>query len=31
MEVKIGLAPFGVYKDCVSGFWVCTSGKFIQN
>ena len=26
MEVEAGLAPFLVYKDCVSCFWVCTSG-----
>ena len=25
------LAPFSVYKDCVSGVWVCTSCKFNQS
>ena len=28
MEAEIELDPFGVYKDCVSGSWLCTSGKF---
>ena len=31
MEVKVGLAPFGVHKDYVSGFWVCNSGSFFSN
>ena len=31
MEVDVVLAPFGVYKDCVSGFWVCACGKFNQS
>ena len=31
MEVEVGIAHFGVHKDCVSGFWVCTSGKNNQS
>ena len=30
-EVEVELAPFSVYKDCVSGVWVCTSCKFNQS
>ena len=29
-EFEVGKAPFRVYKDCVSGVWVCTSCKFNQ-
>ena len=31
MEVEVDLAPFLVYKDCVSGVWVCTSRTFNQS
>ena len=31
MEVEVGLALSVVYKDCVSCFWVFTSGKFNQS
>ena len=31
MEAEVELAPFLVYKDCVSGFWVCTSCKVNQS
>ena len=30
-EVEVKLALFSVYKDCVSGVWVCTSCKFNQS
>ena len=30
-EVDVELALFSVFKDCVSGFWVCTSCKFNQS
>ena len=30
-EVHVELVPFSVYKDCVSGVWVCTSCKFNQS
>ena len=30
-EVEVELAPFSVYKDCVSGFRVCTSCKINQS
>ena len=30
-EVEVELAPFSVYKDCVSGVWVCTYCKFNQS
>ena len=31
MEMEVGLAPCGVYKEGFSGFWVCSSGKFNQS
>ena len=31
MEVEVEIAPCSVYKDCVSGVWMCTSCKFNQN
>ena len=31
MEVEVKLAPFVVYKDIATCFWVCTSGKFTQS
>ena len=30
-EAEVKLAPSPVYKDCVSGDWVCTSCKFNQS
>ena len=30
-EVEVELAPFSVYKDCVSVVWLCTSCKFNQS
>ena len=30
-EVEVELATFSVYKDCVSGVWVCTSGNINQS
>ena len=30
-EVEVKLAPLSVYKDCVSGVWVCSSCKFNQS
>ena len=31
MDVEVELASFSVYKDCVSGVWVCISCKFNQS
>ena len=31
MEVEAGLAPFVVYKDCLSCFWMRTLGIFNQS
>ena len=31
MDVEVELTPFSVYKDGVSGVWVCTSCKFNQS
>ena len=31
MEVEVRLAPFVLYKDFVSCFLLCTSGKFNQS
>ena len=31
MEGEVETATFGVDEDCVSGFWVCVSGKFNQS
>ena len=30
-EVEEKLAPLSIYKDCVSGVWVCNSCKFNQS
>ena len=30
MEFEVSKAPFWVYKDCVSGAWVCNSCNFNQ-
>ena len=31
VEVELRLAPFVIYRNCVSCFWLCTSGKFNQS